>query len=645
MRRFAAILFFISCWGIISQNVRSQNIHSSSNKAVKAYNEGVSLYDYFDFKNAEKNFKLAIATDKKFYEAYLMLGDMLSKQSRHTEAVTYYREAVKIDSLFYPPLFFNLAEAEFHSGSYNDALSHYQVYLKQKNISEKNRATAIKKISNCEFAIDAMKKPVPFNPVSIGSAVNSPDDEYWPSITADGSTLMFTRQNRSQNGMDPRISQEDFYVSHLGNNGWTIATNAGAPINTGSNEGAQTLSSRGNYMYFTACDRSGGLGSCDLYFSAFDGGKWTIPVNAGSPVNTQYWESQPSVSADDRVLFFSSNRPGGIGGKDIWYSVMDDNNKWTVPVNMGKNINTEGDEMSPFIHFDGKTLYFASDGRPGMGGFDLYFTRRNEDSTWSDPKNLGYPINTYNDEMGLIIEAGGQHAFFSTKRDDSKGKDIYYFTLDESIQPDPVSYLKGKVYDKETGKLIRANYELVNNTLGKITVKSTSDSEGNFLVCLPSGYNYGLNVSKTGYLFYSENFVFEGEHTAAEPFIKTIILSPVKVGEKLQLSNVFYDTDRWELKKESLTELNNLAGLLKTNGDIIVEIGGYTDAIGSQEYNMALSEKRALSVVTFLIEKGIEPDRLRYKGYGMQSPVGDNITSEGRKINRRTEVRIIGREK
>ena len=641
MRHLAAILFLLVS-GLVTQ---AQNFHSSSNKAVKAYNEGVALYDYFDFKNAEKNFKIAISADKKFYEAYVMLGELLSKQMRYSEAVLYYKKAVKIDSLFYPPLFFNLAEVEFLSGNYNDALVHYQLYLSQKNISEKNRVIASRKMKNCEFAIEAMKKPVPFNPVSLGSSINSVNDEYWPSLTADGQTLMFTRQNRSQNNGSSRVEQEDFYISFYSDTGWQKAINAGAPINTSSNEGAQSISSRGNYMYFTACDRTGGLGSCDLYFSAFENGKWSIPVNAGYPINTKYWESQPSVSADDRMLFFASNRPGGTGGKDIWYSMLNEKNKWSAPVNMGNTINTEGDEMSPFIHFDGKTLYFASDGRPGMGGFDLYFTRMNDDSTWAEPKNLGYPINTYNDETGLIIEAGGQKAYFSSRRDDVNGKDIFYFILDESIQPDPVSYLKGKAFDKETGKMLKVNYELVNNSLGRTSVKSTSDNEGNFLVCLPSGYNYGLNVSKPGYLFYSENFVFEGEHSASEPYIKTIVLSPVRIGEKIQLANVFYDTDMWDLEKESLAELNNLIGLLKANSDIIIEIGGYTDSTGSDEHNMMLSEKRALSVVNFLIDKGIEADRLEHKGYGNQSPLGDNITSEGRKINRRTEVKIIGRKK
>jgi outer membrane protein OmpA-like peptidoglycan-associated protein len=276
-----------------------------------------------------------------------------------------------------------------------------------------------------------------------------------------------------------------------------------------------------------------------------------------------------------------------------------------------------------------------------MGGFDLYVTRLKDDSTWTEPQNLGYPINTFNDEMGLIIESGGQKAYYSSIRDKSNGKDIFSFNLYESARPNPVSYMKGKVYDKETGKLLKADYELINLSTGKIIIKNVTDETGNFLICLPSGYNYGINVSKPGYLFYSENFMFEGIHTASEPYIKRIVLNPAKVGEKMLLSNVFYEIDSWQLKKESLTELDNLVTLLSENTNLIMEIGGYTDSTGSLQYNMALSEKRALSVVNYLIRKGISSERLKYKGYGNTSPLGDNVTSEGRKLNRRTEAKII----
>ncbi|MBG0859029.1 MAG: PD40 domain-containing protein [Bacteroidales bacterium] len=516
----------------------------------------------------------------------------------------------------------------------------------QSEISEKNRLITQKNRKNCEFAIEAMKKPVPFNPVSIGSAINTREDEYWPSITADGQTFMFTRQAYVNNFTGSYTkTQEDFFVSNFSGNEWQKANNAGEPLNTKENEGAQTLSSNGRYMYFTSCDRPGGIGSCDLYFSSFSNGRWSVPVNLGPPINTTYWESTPSVNADGTMLFFASNRPGGNGGKDIWYSAITKKGSWSQPVNLGNTINTSGEEMSPFIHFDGKSLYFASDGLIGMGGFDIYLSRMNEDSTWTDPQNLGYPINTYTDDVGLVIESGGQKAYFSSLRDNTNGKDIFYFNLHESIRPDPVAYLKGKVSDKETGRLLIADYELINLTTNKVTVKNTTDSDGSFLVCLPAGFNYGLNVSRPGYLFYSENFMFEGKHTVMEPFIKKINLSPAKVGEKMSLTNVFYEIDSWELKKESVSELNNLADLLKENKNLIVEIGGYTDATGTDQHNLGLSEKRALSVVNFLISKGIASDRLKYKGYGNTSPIGNNVTAEGRRLNRRTEAKVIGIKK
>jgi outer membrane protein OmpA-like peptidoglycan-associated protein len=624
----------------------SQSLHTNSNKAVKEYNEGVTEYEYLNFNKAEARFKEAITIDKSFYEAYMMLGEMMSKLKRYSEASSDYRAAVKIDSLFFKPVFFSMATAEMMSGDYNNALIHFNVYLEQPGMSEKNRKVALLNVKNCEFAAKAIENPVPFSPISVGTGINTSDDEYWPSITADGQTMMFTRQTIQFDKNSPfKVGQEDFYISYYTDGEWQKAFNAGAPLNTPQNEGAQTLSSNGNYMFFTACDRPDGLGSCDLYFSALIEGRWSVPSNLRSPVNTSYWESQPSISADGRTLFFSSNRPGGSGGKDIWFSRLNDKNMWTNPVNMGKTINTEGDEMSPFIHFDGRSLYFASDGRIGMGGFDMYLTRMNTDSTWTEPVNLGFPINTINDEMGLVIESGGEKAYFSSIRDKQNGKDIFYFYLYESVRPNPVSYLKGKVYDKQTGGVLKADYELINLTTGKVIAKNVTDSKGVFLVCLPSGFNYGINVNKTGYLFYSENFMLKGQHSVAEPYNKKIYLNPVKVGEKMQLSNVFYEIGSWELKNESISELDHLANLLSEHKDIIIEIGGYTDSTGLSEQNIVLSEKRALSVVNYLINKGISADRLLHKGYGNASPVGSNETVEGRKLNRRTEVKIVEQKK
>lgn len=620
----------------------SQKYHTNSSRALNAYAEGRLEYERLYYNSAEKLLKDAIAADKNFYEAYMLLGEMYFNLKRFSESARYYGEAVKIDSLFYKPVFFQLGCAGMLSGNYEKALAHFKTYIELKAGTEANINLARKYILNCEYATNAMKKPVMYNPVSVGDAVNTSDDEYWPSITADGKTLMFTRQ--AATNASGKIGQEDFFISNLSENGWSEAYNAGSPLNTNQNEGAQSLSSDGSYMYFTACSRPGGLGSCDIWYSSFDGKAWSEAVNIGMPVNSKYWEAQPTISTNGKVLFFISNRPGGLGGRDIWFSRMNEAGKWGLPENMGPAINTSGNEMSPFIHFDGRTLYFSSDGRMGMGGFDIFFTRMNEDSTWTEPQNLGYPINTCNDEMGLIIDADGKKAFFSTKRDAKKGKDIFSFLLYESARPAPVSYFRGKVYDGETGKLLKSDYELIRLKKGEVVSSGSTDASGSFLVCLPEGYDYGLNVSKPGYLFYSDNFMLEGIHTAAEPYNKKILLYPIKVGERLQLTNVFYEVDSWEIKTESMSELERLYKLLSDNVNIAVEIGGYTDSTGTEAYNQTLSERRAKSVVSYLTQKGINKDRLSFKGYGAAAPIGDNITGEGRKLNRRTEVKVISKK-
>ncbi len=637
------ILIFNPAWGFTAD--AQGGLHTSSGKAVKAYNTGIDAYEYLDYPKAEVFFKEALKYDSWFFEAYMMLGELYTKQKKFSEATYNYTKALAIDSTAYKPAWFSLADAQFNTGDYENAIINYSKYLRNKSISEINKQTALRNIRNCEFALLAVKNPLEFNPVNIGPGINSRDDEYWPSITADGLTLMFTRQftTSTAHAFGSNPAHEDFFISRTQNGkDWETAINAGAPLNTSQNEGAQTLSSAGNYMYFTACERMGGVGSCDIYFSSFSGGKWTSPVNLGQPVNTRYWESTPSINANGNLLVFSSNRPGGFGGKDLWYSTLLDNGKWSTPKNLGENVNTNFDEMSPFLHFDGRTLYFASDGRPGMGGLDIFLTSMKEDSVWTEPRNIGYPINTFSDETGLVIDATGSRAYFSSKREPATGKDIYYFELDKNIRPNPVSYLKGKVVDRETGALLRADYMLINLSTNKVSVKNTTDDQGNFLVCLPSGQNYGVNIFKEGYLFYSESFMLEGEYPVSKPMAKQIALSRIKVGERLLLANVFYEIDSWALKDESLRELNTLYELLRINSGVKVEIGGYTDSTGSDQHNMVLSERRANSVVSYLVERGIDPGRLTARGYGNSSPVGDNVSAEGRRLNRRTEVKIIG---
>ena len=381
---------------------------------------------------------------------------------------------------------------------------------------------------------------------------------------------------------------------------------------------------------------------CDLYFSEFKGDRWTVPKNLGGNINTRYGEKQPSLSSDGRIMYFVSNRDGGLGGYDVWISYKDDEGGWGKPVNAGDSINTQGDEHSPFIHPDNQTLYFSSDGWPGLGLFDIFITRRTSDSTWSTPVNLGYPINTNGNEEGLIVNARGQTAYYSSDRLSEQGRDIYSFDLYKEVRPIKVSYMKGRVYDAETKKRLGARFELINlNTEDPIMVSTSHPETGEFLVCIPANADYALNVSRKGYLFYSDHFETRQVYERTAPFLKDIPLQPIKVGERIILRNVFFEYNKHDLKTESRVELNKVVKLMNENPSLVIELSGHTDNTGTAEYNQTLSENRALSVRHYLVEHGIDGNRITCKGYGLTMPLATNDTEEGRAINRRTELKIL----
>lgn len=620
-----------------------QTYHTRSQRALRAYTEAKRAHDFYDYRTAEQRLKEAISIDDGFFEAYVLLAEISFDRRLFEFAAENYRKALKINEHQYKLAWYYLGVSEFNTGQYEAGMESLRKFLATGEGSQKLQTEAARMIENCLFAIEAVKNPVAFNPVNMGDSINTRFNEYSPAITADGNTLMFTREiETGGNEYFSGMKQEDFYVSFRRSDGsWTRAASVGPPLNTRGNEGAQTIGPGGQYMYFTACDRPDGLGRCDIYYSDFNGRSWSVPVNIGGPVNTQYWESQPSISADGKTLFFVSNRPGGFGGLDIWISKMGEDGKWQDPVNAGDIINTAGDEVTPFIHFDGKTLYFSSNGRPNMGGFDLYVTRIGDDGSWSKPLNIGYPINTHNDEMGLAIESNGYRAYYSSTTTTGRQKDIFYFDLHEEIRPERVSYLRGRVFDSETRRRLKARYELINLTTGETVDRAATTDDGQFLVCLPSGFTYGLNVSAEGFLFYSENFPFKDEYTDYKPLVKNIYLNLIKTGEKLILNNVLFNINSSEILRASYPELDKLLRLLNENIGLRVEIGGHTDDTGSDELNQKLSEDRALAVVRFLTARGVDPSRLSYKGYGKSLPVNDNTTAEGRRLNRRTEVVIV----
>ncbi|MDD3741429.1 MAG: OmpA family protein, partial [Bacteroidales bacterium] len=454
-----------------------------------------------------------------------------------------------------------------------------------------------------------------------------------------------TRQipiNMSNPSRSPDSMHEDLFIAFYNPETGQYESSVPMPgnVNTRLNEGAQCVSADGKTCVITACNRPDGRGSCDLYIMFLKNEKWSEPKNL-STVNSTSWDSNPSLSADGRYLFFSSGRSGGYGKTDIWMIEIDAEGKAkSEAVNLGDKINTQYEELSPFIHPDGKTLYFASNGLPGMGDFDLFFSK-NVDGLWQTAVNVGYPINTKGEERSLIVNAKGEIAMFASTAG-NKDLDIYYFEIPEEIKPVTVTYVKGYVYDSKTNDRLQAKCELIDLETEEKVVEIFSDAQtGEYMVCLPINRDYALNVEKQGYLFYSENFSLTNLENPEEPYIMNIPLQPLSDGVVVVLKNIFFEFNSFELLPESYAELNKVVEYLNTNPNLKIEIGGHTDNIGTKAYNKTLSENRAKSVFDYLIEKGIDKSRLSYQGYDFSIPIATNDTDEGRALNRRTEFKVI----
>jgi outer membrane protein OmpA-like peptidoglycan-associated protein len=528
-----------------------------------------------------------------------------------------------------------VGELEVNNALYALAQQHLQKYLTYPNITDQNIYHAKKLITDCEFSIQAIAHPVPFKPINLGPEINTADDEYLPVATADESTLIFTRKIRNN---------EDFYKSIKVDNKWQTATYLSDQINTPQyNEGAESISQDGKYLFFTGCNRPDGLGRCDIYIAQKKGDDWGKPFDLSPPVNTTGWESQPSISADGKTLYFVSNRKGGYGGYDIWKSPLTEKG-WGEPANLGPNINTIYDEQSPFTHPDDSTLYFCSNGWPGLGGKDLFVSRLSKDGKWQKPENLGYPINSSGDENGLSLTANGTYAFFSSNNlNGFGGYDIYTFELPPNLRPHQVTYVKGTVNDAKTKIPLEAAVEIIDLQKNEPVFQDYSDAkQGDFLATLTAGKNYGLNISKSGYLFYSANFSLIG-HEPKKPFNIAVLLEPIEIGNKVILNNIFFDTNKFDLKPESIAELDQLVSFLTVNPTLHIEISGHTDNMGNDQLNQTLSENRAKSVYLYLINNKIAAERLIFKGYGKTQPIAPNTTEEDRKKNRRTEFKIISK--
>ena len=632
------ILLLAVCFILFVSSFSQYDPTKVSKKVFSLYTRALQYAEAGNFKQAIDLLNQCISADQNFADGYLSLGGVYGQIKDYKNSTDHYEKAFAIDSIYTNeyklPYSINLAG----QGRFNEALSAINSLLNSQKITPATKRAAEYRKKTYEFAVDyAAKHPngsYQFTPINLGDSINTPSSEYYPSVTINDSLFVFSRRGEG--------IREDFVESTLlPNHQYGHSKIISGSINEEPSKGAINISQDGEWLIFAGNFPTKGFGGFDLYISYQTPQGWSEPINMGPEINTEFWESSPSLSPDKKTLYFSSNRPGGYGGKDLYVSYRGANGKWSSAENMGPLVNTKGDELAPFIHADNSTLYFTSDGLPGYGGSDLFMMRRKNATEWNAPENLGYPINTIENEGSLFITADGIDAYYASDRADSRGGlDLYRFELPPDARPAKTLYVEGTVFNKKDKKGIPATVELTDNATRETISKIQTDESGFYLITLPVGKDYTFSVNRKGFLFYTDLY----ELSKGKPdstYKKDIGLQPIEINASLTFKNIQFETNSFELKPISFIELDKAIQLLNDNPTIKIEIGGHTDNIGKPADNLALSNNRAKSVLNYLVSKGISPQRLVAKGYSETKPIADNSTDEGRAKNRRTELKVI----
>ena len=639
------ILFSCYSFSLQAQKLKPADLGINSKKALNLYIEGMQYSQYRQRAEAIEAFKAAIEIEPDFAHAHYQLGSNLYVLQDYEAALPHLEKAYEKRPNEFRELEFYLGDTYFELEQYEAAARLYEVFLRKQNGRNQNIRKATLYLQHARFAAKAIKDPVMFEPQNLGEAVNSTDADYIPCLNADDSYLLFVSRRPGVGSFNPAYGgySEDFFYSRFENGEWTPAENLGEPINTNLNEGAATITQDGKYIFYTACNQPDGFGDCDIYMATLlEDGKWSKGQNLGPKVNTRFKETQPSVAHDGKTLYFSSGRVNGEGLGDIWVCERDEKGEWSEAKNLGKVINTPGHEEGPFIHADGKTLYFSSNFHPGFGKADLFISHKQSDGSWSTPQNLGYPINTPGVESHIFITSQGDRAFYTAEREDTYGKsDIYEFVLDKRIRPQRATFVRGIVKDSLTEAPVYASIELKDVETGE-TVRNifSGKTDGSFLMSLPLEREYAAFVEAKGYLFKSQNFYLK--NLKEDVYFDLIIdMIPLEKNKKVVLQNIFFESGKYDLKTSSAAELNSLTRFLKTNNQMRIEIQGHTDDVGTERDNLVLSQNRAEAVRTYLIGKGIDPERVVARGYGESDPKVPNSSEQNRAMNRRTEFKIL----
>lgn len=652
------ILACVVLWSaaVFSQNVefKKGNFKDKKQEFKSAFNDfyaGNNLSSQGKFAEALEHYLKANVFNPDNGFLNYKIGECYLKSPYKTKAIPYLEKANKLDPAAHPDLLYSLGSAYHLNAEWDKATDEYVKF--QKTLPEQAAEMTLNvknKIQECKTGKELVQHPLNVKIENLGGVINSEYTDYVSTISADESILMFTSRRKGSTGdtYDDYAQEymEDIYISYDKDGEWSKPKNLGKPVNTPRNDAIAGLSFDGQRLFVYRDDEEG---NGDIYESLLKGEKWSEVTKFPNPINTEHHESTACLAYDGKTLYFVSNRPeqGAFGGRDIYMSKWDKRRKmWKRPKNLGRNINTKYNEESVFIHPDGKTLYFSSKGHNTMGGYDI-FKSTAKGRSWSKPKNIGYPINSPDDDVAFVVSASGRHAYYSSVKKDGLGKrDLYMITFidppTEPLQPQ-LTLLKGIISDALSGEKLAAKIEIIDNTLNEVVADFESNSTtGKYLVTLPSGKNYGIIVNAPGYLFHSENVNIPASYGYQE-VERDIALNKLTAGSKIVLNNIFFDFDMATLRPESTAELNRLLNLINDNPSMKIEISGHTDNKGSDSYNQKLSENRAKSVVDYLVEKGVKKERLKFKGYGETEPMSSNETEEGQQLNRRIEFKILSK--
>ena len=496
-------------------------------------------------------------------------------------------------------------------------------------------------IRKARFYDNILNHPVPFDPKPV-SGISTDADEYLGTLSPDGEHFYFTRRKSVVDdgpfSHGEKVNKEFFSFSDKKNGHFGVGAPLPAPFNRALSEGSPTINITNDMLIFTKLVSTNGYHNYDLYYSEFIDGEWTEPKSLGPNINRpDSWESQASLSSDGKMLFFASDRPGTYGGSDIWYSQRNSDGTWRKPVNLGPTINTPQNERSPFLHTDSKTLYFSSSGHDGMGGQDIFFSKLDEKSRWTAPTNIGYPINSENDEVDFFVSLDGKTGYFSSNNIDNQDWNIYQFELYEAARPHVMMIVKGKV-TADDGDLEGATVEIRDTSTKVIATGIVSANTGNYAVATEVKKDDPqpiiVTVKKEGHSYDSQ--VITPEQMKENIVTKDAEVKAIEPGKVCDLRDIYYETNSYTLTHSSRVVLALFIEFLKDNPTVKVEIQGHTDNIGNDDANQKLSEQRAKAVYDYVIGKGIPANRLRYKGYGESQPIADNNTAAGRAKNRRT---------